>query len=472
MANSYIQQIQRLSSDFFSNKGRSPSMFIQTFGCQMNDRESEKLQGLLFAMGYVEAYSEEEADLVMYNTCCVRENAENKVYGRLGHLKTYKIKQPSKVIVVCGCMPQRKEVIEELNRSCRHVDIIFGTFNKHHFPRLLLDHLTHGKRVIEVLEDHIEHEDSSLSEFENQTTRFLPHKAGVTVMHGCDNYCSYCIVPYVRGREKSRNPEEILKEVHKLASDGVKEIMLLGQNVNSYGHGLAHPISFAQLLTLINDVPGLRRIRFTTSHPKDLSLELIEAVKNCNKVCKHIHLPLQSGSNSILKAMNRGYTGKQYIEQLERIRAAVPDIAVTTDIIVGFPGETEEDFADTLEIVQQAHFTGAFTFIYSHRAGTPAANLDKDVPKEVVKERFKRLVDFINSLQAAHNHKYLNKTVEVMVDGKSDKPERYTGRTDDNVLVHFESEKDITPGDIVNVEINGYKTFYMVGNTNPHLKRV
>ncbi|MCL2399602.1 MAG: tRNA (N6-isopentenyl adenosine(37)-C2)-methylthiotransferase MiaB [Defluviitaleaceae bacterium] len=467
----YIQQVKRLCDDFFSTNGYYPGMFVQTFGCQMNDRESEKLQGLLLTMGYKEACNEEEADLVIYNTCCVRENAEKRVYGKLGYLKSCKTKQPNKVIVLCGCMPQREEVLTEINRSYRHVDIVFGTFNKHHFPRLLFEHLTQHKRVIEVLESHIEDEEYSINEFDSQTTRFSPHKAGVTVMHGCDNYCSYCIVPYVRGREKSRSPEEILMEINALVSDGVKEIMLLGQNVNSYGQGLHNPISFAELLTLISEVPGLRRIRFMTSHPKDLSIELIEAIKNCNKVCKHIHLPIQSGSNRILEAMNRGYTGKQYLELLERIRAAIPGIAITTDIIVGFPGEEETDFSDTLEIIQQANFTGAYTFMYSPRKGTPAADLMNEVPKEIIKERFNRLVEAINALQSTHNKKYLNSTVEIMVEDKSDKLKCFTGRTDDNVLVHFESEKDLTPGDLVHVKITGYKTFYMIGDYITTLNR-
>jgi len=457
---SYIQQVRKLSDGFFSEKGRPPSMFVQTFGCQMNDRESEKLHGLLLAMGYMESHSETEADLVLYNTCCVRESAESKVFGRLGRLKTEKVKQPDKTIVLCGCMPQREEVMAEVRRHHRHVDVVFGTFNKHHFPRLLFEHLTERKQVIEVLTDHSE---ASPDEFDGQTTRFLPHKAGITVMHGCDNYCSYCIVPYVRGREKSRLPEEILTEIEALAADGVKEIMLLGQNVNSYGRGLEAPISFAELLKKISEVQGLKRIRFMTSHPKDLSQELIDVIRDNKKVCKQVHLPVQSGSTQILEAMNRGYTKEQYLQLIARLREAVPDIAVTTDIIVGFPGETEADFLDTLDVVRQVKFAGAFTFMYSPREGTPAADLVEDSPKEIVKERFNRLLAVVNPTQLAHNEGYLGQVIEVMVDGESDEPGQYTGRTDDYVLVHFESEKPLAPGDVVQVEIVGCKSFYVKG---------
>jgi len=472
---SYIQQVRRLSDGFFSEKGRQPSMFIQTFGCQMNERESEKLHGLLLAMGYSESPGEAEADLVLYNTCCVRGSAENRVYGKLGNLKIYKKKNPDKVIVLCGCMPQREEVMEEISRHHRQVDIVFGTFNKHHFPRLLFEYLTHRKRVIEILKDHTEEaeEEASIDEFDGQTTRFLSHKAGVTVMHGCNNYCAYCIVPYVRGREKSRSVEEILTEIAALAADGVKEILLLGQNVNSYGKELglsgdqASSISFAGLLRQINEISGLRRIRFMTSHPKDLSQDLIDAIRDCDKVCKHIHLPMQAGSSAILEAMNRGYTKEQYLQLIDRLREAVPDIAITTDIIVGFPGESEADFCDTLDVVEKAKLAGAFTFIYSPREGTPAADLadmkEKELPKAIVHQRFNRLIEAINPLQLAHNQRLVHKTVKVMVDGEADKPGLFTGRTDDNVLVHFESEGDLALGDIVDVEITGCKTFYATG---------
>ena len=448
----YIKQVRALSDIFFKEYGHPPRMFIQTFGCQMNDRESEKLHGLLLAMGYAEGKSEEEADLVLYNTCCVREAAENKVYGKLGYLKAYKASMPGKIIVFCGCMPQRKEVMAEINRHHRHIDIIFGTFNKHHFPRLLYEYLQHRKPVIEILEDYPE---AASDEYNGQAARFLPHKAGIVVMHGCDNYCSYCIVPYVRGREVSRKPEEVMAEIKALVSDGVKEIMLLGQNVNSYAYG------FAELIKRVNDTPGLKRIRFMTSHPKDLSQNLIDAIRDCDLVCKHIHLPMQAGSDKILKAMNRGYTKAQYLDLTARLRRDVPGIAITTDIIVGFPGEDEEDFEHTLDAVRKSGFAGAFTFLYSHRDGTPAANLTCEVAREAAKNRFDRLVKLLNPMQLAHNKRYLGRKVLVMADKDS------SGRTGDNVPVHFEADKNIIPGDMVEVSIEECKTFYIKGKLVP-----
>lgn len=441
----YIGKVHELVSE------KRPTMFIRTFGCQMNDRESEKLHGQLTAMGYTESHSEENADLVLYNTCCVREAAENKVYGNLGRLKAYKVKQPGKIVVFCGCMPQREEVVAEINAHHRHIDIIFGTFNKQELPRLLYEYLTNGGPVVEILQEHLQADD----EFDGQITRFDPHKAGVTIMYGCDNYCSYCIVPYVRGREKSRPLEEVLMEIKALADDGVKEIMLLGQNVNSYAHG------FPELIRAVNDIAGLVRIRFMTSHPKDLSQGLIDAIRDCKKVCKHIHLPMQSGSSRILEAMNRGYTKEQYLDLVARLREAVPGIVITTDIIVGFPGENEEDFSDTLDTVQKAEFTGAYTFLYSHREGTPAADMQDEVPKEIAKERFNRLIETINPLQLAHNRRYLGQTVSVLAEGES------SGRTDDNVLVHFEGKAapdlPAAPGDVLDVKITECKTFYVRG---------
>jgi len=449
MITSHIQQVQAISDNFFAENGRKPGMFIRTFGCQMNERESEKLHGLLSAMGYAESASEEEAELVLYNTCCVRESAENRVYGNLGYLKALK-----KIVVLCGCMPQRPEVITEIKRGYRHVNIIFGTFNKHHFPKLLLEYLTHGKQVIEILQDHSEAD----KDFDIQTTRFFPHKAGVTIMHGCNNYCSYCIVPHVRGREVSRPVPEIMQEIEALAADGVKEVMLLGQNVNSYEYG------FADLIRKVNEVQGLERIRFMTSHPKDLSQDLIDAMRSCEKVCKQIHLPMQSGSSRILEAMNRGYTKEEYLALTDRLKG----ISISTDIIVGFPGESEEDFLDTLDAVKKAGFAGAFTFMYSRREGTPAADLTNELPKELVHERFNRLLEITKPQQLAHNQSYIGRTVTIMAEGESNKPGIFTGRADDNMLVHFEGSAK--PGDMLEVEITGCKTFYAIGTTKKSLR--
>ena len=443
----YIQAISGLNDKVFSETGRKPSMFIQTFGCQMNDRESEKLYGYLAAMGYEEAPVEEQADLVLYNTCCVRESAENKVYGKLGNLKSQKEKHPEKIIVFCGCMPQREDVMTQIYKHHKHVDVIFGTFNKHHFPMLLYRRLTEGKPAAEILHSY---SDLPSEDFEQQVSRFLPHKAGVTIMHGCDNFCSYCIVPHVRGREKSREPDDILKEINSLASDGVKEVMLLGQNVNSYIFG------FPGLLQKIADVPEIKRVRFMTSHPKDLSRELIKVISENDKICKHIHLPIQAGSDKVLKAMNRGYTKEQYLDLVYRLRTEIPAISVTTDIIVGFPGETEEDFEDTLDAVQKAEFSGAFTFLYSHRKGTPAAEMTTEVPRETAQNRFNKLIQLLNPIQLAYNKRFYNKVVEVFADNDS------SGRADNNILVHFEGKA--SAGSIINVQINECKTFYMKGN--------
>ena len=446
---SYIQQIQSLNT-------HSPSMFVQTFGCQMNERESEKLRGVLISMGYTEAESEETADLVLYNTCCVRESAENRVFGKLGYLKAQKAKNPQKTLVFCGCMPQRPEVLDIINKQHRHLDVIFGTFNKHRFPQLLLKHLQTRKQVIEILQEHVDDEDYNESgnyeADENLTTRVFAHKAGVSIMYGCNNFCSYCIVPHVRGREKSRPEEEIIAEITALAKDGVKEVMLLGQNVNSYAYG------FADLLRRVNKVEGLKRIRFMTSHPKDLSDDLINAMRECEKVTNHIHLPMQAGSSTVLKAMNRGYTKEEYLGLVARLRQALPGIAITTDIIVAFPGETEEDFLHTLDAVKQAQFSGAYTFLYSHRKGTPAAEMDM-VPVHIAKERFNKLAEVLKPIQLAFNEKHLNEVVEIIAEGES------TGRTEGNMLVHFdEGTGKVTPGDILSVKITECKTFYVKGS--------
>jgi len=466
--NTYIRKVYKLNEHFFAKNRRFPSMFIQTFGCQMNDRESEKLAGLLLGMGFTEGQNEKDADLVLYNTCCVRGKAEQKVYGKLGFLKSYKRENPDKILVMCGCMPQREEVMEELRKHHKHLDVIFGTFNKHHFPRLLFEHLLGKRQIIEILQELPSEygEADDLAQFEGQTSRFLPHKAGVTIMHGCNNFCSYCIVPYVRGREKSRPESEIIEEIEALAEDGVREIMLLGQNVNSYGSG------FPGLLRMVNEIKGIERIRFMTSHPKDLSMALIGAIRDCKKVCKHIHLPVQSGSNRILAAMNRGYTQDEYLKLLEYLRNRVPDMAITTDIIVGFPGETEEDFVATLKLVKKADFAGAYTFLYSVREGTPAADLKETTAKFIVKERFDRLLALVNPMQHAYNEKLLNRTVEVMIDeagsgvGSRIGTVTGTGRTNSNVLVHFDT-KGYGPGDIVNVQITNYKTYYVTGELRP-----
>ena len=365
----FIEKARELVHERKETLGRPLSYHVITFGCQMNARDSEKLRGILESVGYEEA-PEDRADFVIYNTCTVRENANTRLYGRLGQQKPRKKKNPHMMIALCGCMMQEPQVVEKLKKSYSFVDIIFGTHNIYKFAELLVTRLTSERMVIDIWKD----TDKIVEDLPNQ--RKYPFKSGINIMFGCNNFCSYCIVPYVRGRERSRQPEAILREIRRMAADGVTEIMLLGQNVNSYGKTLEHPISFARLLTMIEEIEGIRRIRFMTSHPKDLSDELIQVMAASSKICRHLHLPVQSGSSRILQKMNRRYTKEQYLELADKIRAAIPDISLTTDIIVGFPGETEEDFQETLDVVRKVRYDSAFTFLYSKRTGTPAAMME------------------------------------------------------------------------------------------------
>lgn len=440
--------------------GRNPSFFTQTFGCQMNSRDSEKLQGILEAAGFVEADSE-EADFVLYNTCTVRENANQRVYGRLGYLNRLKKKNPNMMIALCGCMMQEEEVVAKIKKSYRFVDVIFGTHNIFKLAELMYERLEEKKMVVDIWQE----TDRIVEDL--PTDRKYPFKSGVNIMFGCNNFCSYCIVPYVRGRERSRNPKDILNEVKRLVGDGVVEIMLLGQNVNSYGKTLDNPISFAKLLTQIDEIEGLKRIRFMTSHPKDLSDELIEAMKNSKKVCNHLHLPLQSGSTRILKAMNRRYTKEQYLELVEKIRAAMPDISLTTDIIVGFPGETEEDFEETLDVVKKVRFDSAFTFIYSKRTGTPAAKMENQVPEDVIKNRFDRLLAQVQKISAQVCGRDEHTVQKVLAEEPDDRADGFlTGRMSNNTTVHFKGEPSLI-GKILDVHLDKSKGFYYMGTIRP-----
>lgn len=443
--------------EFEQKNGRRPTAFIQTFGCQMNSRDSEKLAAVLSVIGFSEAESE-DADFVLYNTCTVRENANLRVYGRLGQLGVKKKKNPEMLIALCGCMMQEKEVVDKLKASYRFVDLIFGTHNIFQLAELLFRRLNQKKPVVELWEGTEKIVENLPSE------RKYPFKSGVNIMFGCNNFCSYCIVPYVRGRERSRSPEEIVREVQRLADDGVVEIMLLGQNVNSYGKTLAQPVSFAELLRQVEQVEGIRRIRFMTSHPKDLSDELIEVMKNSSKICPHLHLPLQSGSSRILEKMNRRYTKEQYLTLVEKIKAAVPGISLTTDIIVGFPGETEEDFLETMDVVEKAGFDSAFTFIYSKRTGTPAAAMENQVPEDVVKNRFDRLLNKVQETGARVSGRQLHTVQEVLVEEVNDHDCRLmTGRLGNNTVVHFPGGRELI-GTIVNVSLDEFKGFYYLGN--------
>ena len=453
--------------------GQRPGFFIRTYGCQMNSRDSEKLAALLTQLGYQQAESLETADLALFNTCCVRESAENKIFGHLSRLRhTKETTRPDMLIAVGGCMSQQQEVAEKMGKSHPYINVVFGTANRHRLPEFLWQAMESGRQIIDISED------DNLPELDSVpvTTRDYPHKAGVNIMYGCDNYCSYCIVPYVRGRERSRPAADILREVEALAADGVKEIMLLGQNVNSYGKGLISADSepagqtgtmppgnitdFPTLLRHVNQIPGLERIRFMTSHPKDFSPELVAAVRDLDKLCKSVHLPLQSGSTKVLEDMNRHYSQAEYLDLARRLKEA--GVGLTTDIIVGYPGETDEDFEATLEVARQVRFMGAFTFIYSKRSGTPAAQRTDLVPRKVSAERFERLTETLYPIIQEINQAKVGQTVAVMVEETT--VTAIKGRTDDNTLVHFEAgEGEYQPGQVVPVRITEAKTFYICG---------
>ena len=436
--------------------GRPLTAVVNTFGCQMNARDSEKLAGILLNLGYVETESE-DADFVIYNTCTVRENANVRVYGRLGSLKPFKNRNPHMMIALCGCMMQEPEVVAKIRKSYRFVDIVFGTHNIFKLAELMCNRFESGRLTIDVWDDTTQ----IVEDLPNE--RKFAFKSGVNIMFGCNNFCSYCIVPYVRGRERSRKPEDIIGEIKRLVADGVVEVMLLGQNVNSYGKNLDNPMSFAELLREIEKIDGLERIRFMTSHPKDLSDELIETMAASKKICRHLHLPLQSGSSRVLKVMNRRYTKEQYLELVDKIRAAMPDIALTTDIIVGFPGETEEDFLETMDVVNKVRYDSAFTFLYSKRTGTPAAAMENQIPEDVAKERFDRLLKAVQDIAAEVTGKDAGKIKDVLVeDINRQDPEFVTGRLSNNSVVHFKGSKELI-GKIVNVKLTEAKGFYYLG---------
>ncbi len=436
---------------------------VTTFGCQMNSKDSEKLIGILEKIGYLPTESE-DADLVLYNTCTVRENANQRVYGRLGQVGVKKKKHPGKIIGLCGCMMQEPQVVERIRESYPFVDLIFGTHNIFKLAELVCLCLQKGQaKKRKTLVDVWEGTDQIVEDLPAE--RKYPFKSGVNIMFGCNNFCSYCIVPYVRGRERSRSPEEILKEIRRLASEGVVEVMLLGQNVNSYGKTLKTPMTFAQLLKEVEQVEGIKRIRFMTSHPKDLSDELIEVMAGSKKICRHFHLPLQSGSSRILEKMNRHYTKEQFISLAKRLKEAVPGISLTTDIIVGFPGETEEDFEETLDVVRQVEFDSAFTFIYSKRTGTPAASMENQVPEEVVKERFNRLLSQVQEISARVCGRDVHTVQEVLAEEVNDHgPGWITGRMSNNTLVHFKGDPSMI-GKFYNVYLEESKGFYYMGAT-------
>ncbi len=431
--------------------------FIETWGCQMNEEDSEKLSGMLKNIGYTRTDDINEASIILFNTCCVRENAENKVYGNLGMLKKVKEKNPDLIIGICGCMMQQKGMADNILKRFPYVDIIFGTHNSYKFPEYLNRVKTEGVQVKEIFDKETQIVEGIPVDRESSVKGF------VTIMYGCNNFCTYCVVPYVRGRERSRKPEEIENEIKDLVSKGYKEVTLLGQNVNSYGKGLEEDINFAGLLRRINKIEGIERVRFMTSHPKDLTEEVIMAVKECDKLCEQIHLPVQSGSDRVLKVMNRHYDRARYMSLINKIKKEIPDCTITTDIIVGFPGETDEDFEDTLSLVKEVGYDSAFTFIYSRRNNTPADEMEDQVADDVKHERFNRLVAAVNDSVIRGNKVYEGKTVEVLVEGPSKNDEtKLMGRTRNGKLVNFQGDINLV-GKLVNVKINRAQPFSLIG---------
>ena len=452
----FIEELKKWYEKKTKELGRVLTANIQTLGCQMNARDSEKLEGILREIGY-NITEDLKADFVIYNTCTVRENANLKVYGRLGHLKKVKENNSNMMIALCGCMMQEDVVIEKLKSSYKFVDLVFGTHNIFKLAELIYVSINSRRTVFDIWQD------TTMVVEDLPSKRKYPFKAGVNIMYGCNNFCSYCIVPYVRGRERSRKPEDIIKEIKALVADGVVEIMLLGQNVNSYGKNLDNPMTFAQLLKEIERIEGLERIRFMTSHPKDLSDELIEVMSKSNKICNHLHLPVQSGSTNILKKMNRKYSKDQYIELVNKIKASVKNISLTTDIIVGFPGETEEDFLHTLEVVKEVEYDSAYTFIYSKRTGTPAAIMEEQIPEDVVKDRFNRLLEMVQEISHRRARIHEGTLQKVLVEEVNAQDNTLvTGRMTNNLLVHFKGDKELI-GKIVTVRLNDCKGFYYFG---------
>lgn len=448
----YIRHLKEYVNEF----GYQPKACIITYGCQQNVSDSEKIKGYLREIGYGFVDSVKEADLILMNTCAVREHAELKVYGNVGALKALKVKNENLIIALCGCMMQQQQVQDEIRRKYKHVDMVFGPSLLVEFPKMLAEVVFSGKKIYD------RHEITEIVE-DIPVVREPGGKAWVTVMYGCNNFCSYCIVPHVRGRERSRKSDEIIKEVKSLIADGYKDITLLGQNVNSYGKDLGETIDFSDLLRKINDLPGDFWIRFTTSHPKDCTQKLIDTIRDCDKVCKHLHLPFQSGSSEVLKQMNRKYTRQQYIDLIKYAKAEIPSLALTSDVIVGFPGETEEQFNETLSLVEQIEYDNLFTFIYSKRSGTPAAEMENQIPPDIQQRRFNRLLEVQTPICKKKNLVYEGKTVKVFVEtiSKTDKT-MLSGHTESGKKVDFSGDPKYI-GQIVDVEITKAKTWFLQG---------
>lgn len=452
----FMKKARKIVEEESKRLGRHLTADGETFGCQMNAKDSEKLIGILENIGF-EMIDDESADLVFYNTCTVRDNANQRVYGRLGLVHSMKKKNPHKKIALCGCMMQEQTVIEKIQKSYSFVDLIFGTHNIYKFAELLVAMYSSDRMIIDIWKD----TDKIVEDLPAQ--RKYSFKSGVNIMYGCNNFCSYCIVPYVRGRERSRNPKDIIREIEGLVADGVVEIMLLGQNVNSYGKNLDEPMSFAALLQEVEKIDGLERIRFMTSHPKDLSDELIQVMKNSKKICRHLHLPLQAGSTRILTAMNRRYTKEQYLELARKIRREIPDISLTTDIIVGFPGETAEDVDETIEVVKEVQYDNAFTFIYSKRTGTPAASMPNSTTDDEIKRNFDRLLKVVQETARKRVGRLTGQVHSALVEEQNEHDTRLvSGRLSNNTIVHFPGDASLV-GKIVNVRLVEAHGFYYIG---------
>ncbi len=445
---------------YWESMQKKPLAMVVTYGCQQNENDSERLRGMLYEMGYGFTEDKEKADLILFNTCAVREGAELRVLGNVGALKHLKARRPGVIIGICGCMMQQEHMVRQIKSKYKHVSVVFGTHTLYQFPDILFRALVQNLRVFDVTDS-----EGEIAE-DIPVYREGDVKAWVSVMYGCNNFCTYCIVPYVRGRERSRRPEKILEELRELASRGVKEITLLGQNVNSYGRDADFSMDFADLLREVNRVDGIRRIRFMTSHPKDMTDRLIDAMAECEKVTRQLHLPVQAGSSRILKEMNRRYTKEQYLALVDKVRAKLGNISMTSDIIVGFPGETEEDFLETLDVLEKVRFDSVYSFLYSKRSGTPAAQMPDSATEEEKHARFDRLLEVQNRISREINEEYGGKTYELLVEGQSKTdPGMLTGRTSGGKIVNFPDNGQIKPGDFVNVKITKVSTWSLAGET-------
>ncbi len=439
-----------------SSKMEKPLAFVETYGCAQNESDSEKLKGMLHDMGYGFCDRAEDADLILYNTCAVRENAELRVFGNIGALKHIKKKKPSLIIGVCGCMMQQEHIAETVKKKYKHVDMVFGTHALYRFPQIL-NGVFEENRVFDTA-------DSDGMIFEDIAyKRGEPPLAKIPIMYGCNNFCTYCIVPYVRGRERSRSAENIINEIKEVAAQGYKEVMLLGQNVNSYGNDLEKGLSFAGLLEEVCKVDGIERIRFMTSHPKDISDELIEVMAREPKICKQLHIPIQCGSDRVLKLMNRKYTREKYLDIIKKVKEKMPEIVLSTDIIVGFPGETNDDFEETISVLREVEYDLVFSFIYSKRKGTPAAKLDFVLSEEEIHQNFNRMLEVQNEISKKKNDKYAQRVERVLVEGLSKtNAEFLSGRTDGGKIVNFKGSEELI-GELVDVRITETKTWSLIG---------